>query len=194
MREESTIHMTQHAHPEVRLAAHTFEVAGENEKYWRWQFEEAQVELARLRADLAAALAQLAEKDGQVCRAREAMSISIDALKEREHAEGDGLISLLGTALSSSSPCRHAKEAERWEAAWRKEQEVATLAEGHAFDASYKAAELIVENKRLWEALRGIVQWADPCWTGGYAGDPKTPHPAWGDVQEGRAALEAAKP
>jgi hypothetical protein len=46
----------------------------------------------------------------------------------------------------------------------------------------------------LREALRGIVQWSDACWTGGYAGDPKTPHPAWGDVQEGRAVLETGKP
>jgi hypothetical protein len=46
------------------------------------------------------------------------------------------------------------------------------------------------ELTRLRDALRHIVQWADPCWTGGYAGDPNTPHPAWGDVQAGRNALK----
>jgi hypothetical protein len=44
------------------------------------------------------------------------------------------------------------------------------------------------ELKQLREALRGIVQWSDACWTGGYAGNQA--HPAWEDVQEGRAVLE----
>lgn len=45
--------------------------------------------------------------------------------------------------------------------------------------------------EKVVEAARGVAQWSDACWTGGYAGNQ--PHPAWGDVQELRAAIEAAK-
>jgi uncharacterized protein YbaR (Trm112 family) len=102
---------------------------------------------------------QLAEKDAQVCGAREAANQWV-------HGWGvEDFQMAVASALTSSSLCRHAKEAERWEAAWRKEQEVANLAEGQAFDASYKAAELIVENKRLREA----VEWASEMVRDGYA-------------------------
>jgi len=52
------------------------------------------------------------------------------------------------------------------------------------------ATEYNTERDKLRIALRQIVQWSDACWTGGYAGDPKTPHPAWDDVQEGRKLIK----
>ena len=41
---------------------------------------------------------------------------------------------------------------------------------------------------KIREKARSVAQWSDACWTGGYAGNQ--PHPALGDVQELRDALE----
>ena len=67
--------------------------------------EELNRQNAELRAYLTAALAQLADKEGQVCRAR--------VLIENRYTPAALWLEELLAALSSPSPCRHAKEAKR---------------------------------------------------------------------------------
>jgi len=67
--------------------------------------EELNRQNAELRAYLTAALAQLADKEGQVCRAR--------VLIENRYTPAALWLEELLAALSSPSPCRHEEEAKR---------------------------------------------------------------------------------
>jgi len=93
--------------------------------------------IAALRADLTAALAQLAAREGQVCAAREALLRAKEAMESAwyELDPGDGVIgdqfirqndmrkriAIVEAALTSSSPCRHEEETKRLRKAveWR---------------------------------------------------------------------------
>jgi len=95
------------------------------------EVDEVRKENAALRADLAAANAQLAEKEEQVCKAR--VDVVFDGppshesgrFVEVENSEGvsinfgkwvhrpDGYWALRFDAALSSSPCRHEEEAKR---------------------------------------------------------------------------------
>jgi hypothetical protein len=56
-------------------------------------------------------------------------------------------------------------------------------------NAALRARVALME--KVAEAARGVAQWTDACWSGGYAGNQA--HPAYEDVMELRAALDALK-
>jgi hypothetical protein len=65
-----------------------------------------------LRADLTAALAQLAEKEAKLCRI--AVVVNDAQLREEDEAISD-----IDDEIATSTPCPHAKEAERMKGAGR---------------------------------------------------------------------------